>query len=78
MATESAELTVERTHPEALVVAEEIITFARAGVRDPARLRYLAVEAIRVERRRSVAHAWALGGGLADVAERGRQRQYHR
>jgi hypothetical protein len=55
------ELTVERTHPEALVVAERIITFAKAGVRDPARLRYLAVEAIRVERRQSIAHPWALG-----------------
>jgi hypothetical protein len=40
------DLTVERTHPEALVVAERIITFAKAGVRSPARLRYLAVEAI--------------------------------
>jgi hypothetical protein len=55
------ELTVERTHPEALVVAKHIITFAKTGERDPARLRYLAVAAIRVERRQSIAHPWALG-----------------
>jgi hypothetical protein len=55
------ELMIERTHPEALVVAEHIIKFAKASVRDPARLRYLAVAAIRVERRQSIAHPWALG-----------------
>jgi hypothetical protein len=55
------ELTVERTHPEALVIAEQIITFAKAGVRDPAQLRYLAVAAIRADRRRSTVQPWALG-----------------
>jgi hypothetical protein len=55
------ELTVERTDPEALVVVEHIITLAKAGVGDRARLRYLAAEAIRVERRQSIAHPWALG-----------------
>jgi hypothetical protein len=35
-----------------LVVAKHIITFAKAGERDPARLRDLTVKAIRQEQRR--------------------------
>ena len=35
-----------------LVVAKHIITFAKAGQRDPARLRDLTVKAIRQEQRR--------------------------
>jgi hypothetical protein len=37
----------ERNDPAALVVAKHIIAFGKAGVLDPARLRDLAVKAIR-------------------------------
>jgi hypothetical protein len=39
------ELALNRTHPKALVVAQHIITFAKAGERDPVRLRDLTLEA---------------------------------
>jgi hypothetical protein len=52
---------IERTDPEALDVAKHIITFVRAGVREPARLRCLAVEAIRVERHKSITHDMGIG-----------------
>jgi hypothetical protein len=45
-------LQVNRTHPEALVVAKHLISIAKAGERDAARLRDLTVEAVRIERRR--------------------------
>jgi len=60
------ELQMDRTRPEALVVAEHIITFAKAGERDPLRLRALAVKAARDD-----------GSGGA-VAERPRTRQQYR
>jgi hypothetical protein len=44
-------LMVARTHPEALVVAKHVIAFAKAGDHDPARLRELTVEAVRIEQR---------------------------
>ena len=40
---------VDRRDPEALVVAKHIITFAKAGERDPERLRDLTVKAVRNE-----------------------------
>jgi hypothetical protein len=46
-------LQVNRTHPEALVVAKHLISIAKAGERDSARLRDLTVEAVQIERRRS-------------------------
>ena len=45
-------LMIERTHPEALIVAEHMIAFAKAGERDPTRLHDLTVQAVRIERRR--------------------------
>lgn len=45
-------LAVDRRDPEALVVAKHIITFAKAGERDPERLRELTVKAVRNELRR--------------------------
>jgi hypothetical protein len=45
-------LMIERTHPEALIVAKHIITFAKAGERDPLRLHDLTEKAVRIERRR--------------------------
>jgi hypothetical protein len=50
-------LMVDRRSPAALVVAEHIVTFAEAGERDPARLCGLAVEAIRVKRRKGASRA---------------------
>jgi hypothetical protein len=44
-------LAVDRRDPEALVVAKHIITFVKAGEHDPARLRELTVEAVRIEQR---------------------------
>jgi hypothetical protein len=46
-------LAVDRRNPEALVVAKHIITFAKAGERDPERLRELTVKAVRNEWRRA-------------------------
>jgi hypothetical protein len=46
-------LVVDRRDPEALVVAKHLISIAKAGERDPARLRDLTVQAVRIERRRS-------------------------
>ena len=43
-------LVVDRTNPEALVVAKYMITFAQAGERDLARLRDRTVEAVQIER----------------------------
>ena len=66
----SKELMIERTHPEALVVAEHIITLAKAGVREPARLRYLAVEAIHSRRAPPVNRtSMGIGPVLAAVAD---------
>jgi hypothetical protein len=45
-------LAVDRRDPEALVVAKHLISIAKAGERDPVRLRDLAVQAVRIERRR--------------------------
>jgi hypothetical protein len=45
-------LVVDRRDPEALVVAKHLIFIAKAGERDPARLRDLTVQAVRIERRR--------------------------
>jgi NADPH-dependent ferric siderophore reductase len=45
-------LVVDRRDPEALVVAKHLISIAKAGERDPVRLRDLTVRAVRVERRR--------------------------
>jgi hypothetical protein len=45
-------LEVERTDPAALVVAKHLISIAKAGVRDPVRLRELTVKAARIQRRR--------------------------
>jgi hypothetical protein len=44
------ELALDRKNSEALVVAEHIITFAKAGERDPVRLCDLAVKAVRQNR----------------------------
>jgi hypothetical protein len=41
----------DRKNPEALVVAEHIITFVKGGERDAVRLCDLAVKAVRTERR---------------------------
>jgi hypothetical protein len=41
-----------RNDPAAQVVANHLVTFAKAGERDPARLRELTLEAVRVERSR--------------------------
>jgi len=60
------ELQMDRTRPEALVVAEHLITFAKAGERDPVRLCDLAVKAARHN-----------GSGDA-VAERPRTRRQYR
>ena len=46
-------LAVDRRNPEALVIAKHIITFAKAGERDPERLRELTVKAVRNEWRRA-------------------------
>jgi hypothetical protein len=54
-------LVVDRTNPEALVVAKHMISFAKAGERSPVRLRDLTVEAILIERGAS-----GLGHPLAD------------
>jgi hypothetical protein len=40
-----------RNDPAAQVVANHLVTFAKAGERDPVRLRELTLEAVRVERR---------------------------
>lgn len=45
-------LVVDRRDPEALVVARHLISIAKAGERDPVRLRDLTVQAVRIERRR--------------------------
>src|SRR5262249_36743972 len=45
-------LVVDRRDPEALVVAKRLISIAKAGERDPVRLRELTVQAVRIERRR--------------------------
>jgi hypothetical protein len=45
-------LVVDRRDPEALVVAKHLISIAKAGERDPVRLRDLTVQAVRIERRR--------------------------
>lgn len=45
-------LLVDRRDPEALVVAKHLISIAKAGERNPARLRDLTVQAVRIERRR--------------------------
>jgi hypothetical protein len=45
-------LAVDRREPEALVIAKHLISIAKAGERDPVRLRDLAVQAVRIERRR--------------------------
>jgi hypothetical protein len=45
-------LVVDRRHPEALVVAKHLISIAKAGERDPVRLRDLTVQAIRIEQHR--------------------------
>jgi hypothetical protein len=42
---------VDRNCPEALVVANRIIAFAKTGVLDPVKLRDLTVKAFRKERR---------------------------
>jgi hypothetical protein len=54
-------LAVDRTNPEALVVAKRMISFAKAGERSAVRLRDLTVEAILIERGAS-----GLGHPLAD------------
>jgi hypothetical protein len=41
----------DRNDPAAQVVANHLVTFAKAGERDPVRLRELTLEAVRVERR---------------------------
>jgi hypothetical protein len=44
----------DRTDPaRRLAVANHVITFAKAGERDPVRLRALTVEAVRIEQRRA-------------------------
>jgi hypothetical protein len=45
-------LAVDRRDPEALAVAKHLISIAKAGERDPVRLRDRAVQAVRIERRR--------------------------
>jgi hypothetical protein len=45
---------VDRSDPAARLVAGHIITFAKAGERDPVRLRDLTLEAIRMAQRLSV------------------------
>jgi len=42
-------LVVDRRSPEALVVAERLITLAKEGVRDPAQLRDLTVQAVWID-----------------------------
>jgi hypothetical protein len=42
----------DRNDPVAQVVADHLVTFAKAGERDPVRLRELTLEAVRVERSR--------------------------
>ena len=44
-------LAVDRRDPEALAVAKHLISIAKAGERDPVRLRDLTVQAVRIERR---------------------------
>jgi hypothetical protein len=46
-------LMIERTHPEALIVAKHIITFAKPGERDPMRLRALTIQALQKKRLRA-------------------------
>jgi hypothetical protein len=43
----------DRNDPVAQAVANHLVTFAKAGERDPARLRELTLEAVRVERSRA-------------------------
>jgi hypothetical protein len=40
----------DRNDPVAQVAADHLVTFAKAGERDPVRLRELTSEAVRVER----------------------------
>jgi hypothetical protein len=42
----------DRNDPAAQVVASHLVTFAKAGERDPVRLRELTLEAVRVEQSR--------------------------
>jgi hypothetical protein len=42
-------LVVDRRHPEALVVAKHLISIAKTGAHDPARLCDLTVQAVWVE-----------------------------
>jgi hypothetical protein len=42
-------LVVDRKSPEALVVAERLMTLAKAGVHDPMRLRDLTVQAVWID-----------------------------
>jgi hypothetical protein len=53
-------LMIERTHPEALIVAEHIIALAKAGERDPMRLRDLTIQALRKKRLRAATPSRAL------------------
>jgi hypothetical protein len=48
---------VDRNDPAALVVANHIIAFAKAGVLDPVRLRDLTVKAVQKEWRRQPTHS---------------------
>src|SRR5262249_34528 len=48
---------VGRNNPAALVVANHIIAFAKAGVLDPVRLRDLTVKAVQKERRPQLNHS---------------------
>jgi hypothetical protein len=43
----------DRNDPVAQVVANHLVTFAKAGEHDPVRLRELTLEAVRVERGRA-------------------------
>jgi hypothetical protein len=58
-------LVVDRRDPEALVVAKHIITFAKAGERDPERLRDLTVKAVRNELRRAESFGASAGDQLS-------------
>ena len=42
-------LVVDRRSPDALVVAERLMTLAKSGVRDPMRLRDLTVRAVWID-----------------------------
>jgi hypothetical protein len=50
----------DRNHPARLVVAKHIIALATSGLLDPVRLRDLTIEAVRIERRRSIALVWSV------------------